>query len=270
MILKKLEITRFADYPEVELKDAAFKGINFPNHFHETYSIALINGGFEKITLGGKDLTVCKDIIVVINEGEVHANGFYDTDEWSYQTINISPDLLRFFAFRNALNISLSPRFKHIIEDPELVDLIRSLKKYDVTGKIAAIEQIICRLIRYHRFEIPPKNFSYPEMKNVIMEMRYLIRRDLNQPLNLFMFSKLFGKSTYQILRAFKSYTGLTPGQFKNLNRINKAKSLIKQGCSLTEVAMECGYYDQSHFIHSFNQLVGVRPGTYKSAIKTF
>ncbi|WP_350340143.1 helix-turn-helix domain-containing protein [Paraflavitalea speifideaquila] len=32
---------------------------------------------------------------------------------------------------------------------------------------------------------------------------------------------------------------------------------------SLTDIAYECGYYDQSHFIHDFKEFSGYHPGQY-------
>jgi AraC-like DNA-binding protein len=32
---------------------------------------------------------------------------------------------------------------------------------------------------------------------------------------------------------------------------------------------MDCGFYDQSHFIHTFRRFIGVTPGMYRDSIST-
>lgn len=70
--------------------------------------------------------------------------------------------------------------------------------------------------------------------------------------------------SKYHFIRSFKKEAGLTPHQFQIQNRIRKAKHLLKQGYTLTEVALTTGFCDQSHFIKQFEKIVGLTPTAYK------
>lgn len=73
-------------------------------------------------------------------------------------------------------------------------------------------------------------------------------------------------KSNYKTLeRKFLSIYGLTPREIMKISRFNKAV-LSMYSCrysSLTGVAYDCGYYDQSHFIREFRQLTGFTPGEF-------
>jgi AraC family transcriptional regulator len=47
--------------------------------------------------------------------------------------------------------------------------------------------------------------------------------------------------------------------------KIEKSLYLLKDSSfSLTEIAAECGFSDQSHFIRTFKQLTGFLPNSYK------
>jgi AraC-like DNA-binding protein len=74
------------------------------------------------------------------------------------------------------------------------------------------------------------------------------------------------GISRRRFERLFRQQTGLTPNKFKMLRRIKHARYLIKSApdLPLTEVAIQCGYFDQAHFNRHFRQLVGLTPGSYK------
>ena len=61
--------------------------------------------------------------------------------------------------------------------------------------------------------------------------------------------------------RAFKNSTGLSPHHWLRLQRVRKAEQLLLDGqMSLQQVALECGFYDQSYFTRVFSKVVGLSP----------
>jgi AraC-like DNA-binding protein len=61
--------------------------------------------------------------------------------------------------------------------------------------------------------------------------------------------------------RKFLRVMGLTPSEFLKIKRFNKAVlSMYSCKYSLTEIAYQCNYYDQSHFIRDFKQLTSYSP----------
>ena len=71
--------------------------------------------------------------------------------------------------------------------------------------------------------------------------------------------------SKFHLLRKLTKATGLTPHRFHLQNRLRKAQRLLETECSLTEIALLSGFYDQSHFIKSFKQLFNVTPSFYRN-----
>lgn len=71
--------------------------------------------------------------------------------------------------------------------------------------------------------------------------------------------------SQRQFERNFKSATGFSPKMFSRIVRFENAISMldIKEDVKLTEVALESGYYDQSHFIRDFKEFAGQHPSAY-------
>ena len=45
--------------------------------------------------------------------------------------------------------------------------------------------------------------------------------------------------------------------------RIERAKTLLTRGWPVAHVAVETGFFDQSHFTRRFKRIVGVTPGQY-------
>lgn len=70
--------------------------------------------------------------------------------------------------------------------------------------------------------------------------------------------------SVRQFERHFKELSGFSPKLYNRITRFGKAMNQYGfEGKTLTDVAYECGYYDQSHFIHDFKEFSGYHPGAY-------
>jgi AraC-like DNA-binding protein len=66
-------------------------------------------------------------------------------------------------------------------------------------------------------------------------------------------------------ISAFRETTHCTPHQWLIQQRIARARELlVSSDASLAEIAVACGFSDQSHFSRMFSQIVGVPPGTWR------
>lgn len=72
------------------------------------------------------------------------------------------------------------------------------------------------------------------------------------------------GMGKYKFIREFSKATGYTPGAYILNRRLERAISLIDADMPLTRVALESGFYDQSHFIRAFRKHRGVTPGAFR------
>ena len=73
-----------------------------------------------------------------------------------------------------------------------------------------------------------------------------------------------YGITSRYLQRLFLQYTGLTPKLYTKINRFqNSLKLMSKKDSSLTAIAYDCGYADQSHFIREFKSFTGLTPSGY-------
>ena len=78
---------------------------------------------------------------------------------------------------------------------------------------------------------------------------------------------KRFKYDKFYLLRQFKQYTGLSPINYLITLRIQSAKKLLTNtNLPLVQIALESGFYDQSHFSNCFVKWVGLTPGEYRRA----
>lgn len=75
--------------------------------------------------------------------------------------------------------------------------------------------------------------------------------------------AKRAGVSRFQALRAFKQRYGLPPHAYQLCLRMNHARRLLLQGAPAADVALRCGFADQSHFNRHFKRFYAVTPMHY-------
>jgi AraC-like DNA-binding protein len=74
------------------------------------------------------------------------------------------------------------------------------------------------------------------------------------------------GWSRRHVTQRFRRELGITPKAYARVVRFQHATALLMEqsaGRSLADVAIEAGYYDQSHLTRDFAALAGIPPGTY-------
>jgi AraC family transcriptional regulator len=70
--------------------------------------------------------------------------------------------------------------------------------------------------------------------------------------------------------RAFRRSMGVPPHRWLMQRRIDKAKDMLRNSTlSLSGVALDCGFADQSHFTAAFTRSVGTSPGAWRRAHRT-
>ena len=66
------------------------------------------------------------------------------------------------------------------------------------------------------------------------------------------------------MLRRFKTVTGITPHAYRMNCRIEQARKYLQEGMDITETALECGFFDQSHLHRHFKAMTTVTPQEYR------
>ena len=77
------------------------------------------------------------------------------------------------------------------------------------------------------------------------------------------------GLSVGHFSHAFRRTLGVAPHKWLIEQRVVLSKDKLRDdGLSLSDVAMECGFSDQSHLTRVFRQTVGVTPGAWRRALR--
>lgn len=139
-----------------------------------------------------------------------------------------------------------------------LIDPIRMIleKKISIEEKIHLIEQDIDSQIR-------PDFIIKPIVAHATHE---IIKHQGDFNVKSFCLRHDIHKSTLE--KSFLAQVGLRPKEFAAIVRFNHTHSMLKAGHyeSLTQLALNCGYYDQSHMIKDFKRFSNHSPSKFLKA----
>ncbi|MDN3582259.1 helix-turn-helix domain-containing protein [Mucilaginibacter flavus] len=97
----------------------------------------------------------------------------------------------------------------------------------------------------------------------MVIAIRELIHANHNPTVE--QLASTYNLSVRQFNRQFKTYAGFSPKTYLRLVRLHDAIQQYDHHKTLTQIALDCGYYDQSHFIHDVKEFTGYHPGFYFS-----
>jgi AraC family transcriptional regulator len=93
------------------------------------------------------------------------------------------------------------------------------------------------------------------------------IQRGFRHEMRLEQIAKAAGVHPVHLARTFRRVHGCTVGDYTRFLRLEDAcKKLIATKKSVTELALECGFADHSHFCHAFYKRFGLSPTQFRRA----
>ena len=98
---------------------------------------------------------------------------------------------------------------------------------------------------------------------------RELLRANIKHGVALKEVARECGLSVGYFSHAFRRTLGVAPHKWLIEQRVALSKDKLRDdGLSLSDVAAECGFSDQSHLTRVFRQTVGVSPGAWRRALQ--
>src|SRR5262245_38134639 len=84
--------------------------------------------------------------------------------------------------------------------------------------------------------------------------------------------TEAIGMSAKRFIERFKTQVGVSPKRYCRIRRFQQALVRAHRGHPVDwpQVALECGYYDQAHFIHEFRSFSGLTPTAYQACRTAF
>lgn len=111
------------------------------------------------------------------------------------------------------------------------------------------------------------------EQESTVREIETFMRKKIYESAGMISVKELATQSGYSecyIRRCFEAVHGISPKAFGKFYRFQRMLNYIHDEASsaqMEELALECGYYDQSHMMKDFKKFAGMTPETYRKEI---
>jgi len=131
--------------------------------------------------------------------------------------------------------------------------------KYPIFSKAGSVAAI-CGLIQ-------PYELSFDEPDDPISKVVDLIKGSFDQTINIPELSQRAGLSQRQLERLFKKRFSISPREYILRLRVLIAADKLKYTNKIiTEIALECGFYDHSSFTRQFRRHMGTLPLKFRKS----
>lgn len=226
-----------------------------PLHHHERpYLSCLLSGAYEE---KGNNVTTIQTGTVLFREAfNEHSNVFSNNHS---ECLHIEIKDYELFNLEN--NFKLPKNTVQRIGSIEIYNLLYSIKKRASNDLI----NIQCYEAINAHFDMLPTTGNLSWI-NIVKE---LIHDTPFTNLSLSSLSKNFNLHPNYIIRKFKQETGYRLSEY--LNKVRVEVALSKFLCSnenLTNIALDSGFYDQSHFIRNYRKYFYTTPLKLRNTLK--
>ena len=245
--------------PHIETRRACHSRACYKPHSHPTFSIGAIDAGGSVFTgSGAAAVRLAPGSLVLVPAGCVHACNPLPEMAWSYQMLHLDARWLREHApalDRDTARVLDCPLlYAQFCAMNELLFSSGSAQEKDAAllAFLDACASAAADALPSARKPVPP------QLAPVLNTLQA-------QPLaSLQQLAQSAGMSRYQLIRAFRAATGMTPHAYRLNASINRARDSLQAGTALAQLAHELGFADQSHFQRVFKAHAGITPGRYR------
>jgi AraC-like DNA-binding protein len=247
---------------------------SFPRHTHEFYVIGTVERGIEAFFNQNQMQYAKKGDISLTNPDEIHTGHAGTNEGYLYRAFYPTPELLQKVAedvTGKAQNIPFFP--KAVVPDAEVSGLLLKTHK-SFEGKASRLEReeklykaLGLLILRHADTTLNPKPLYNDSI--LVNKVREFLHEHVAEQVTLEQLAALVNVTPTYIARLFKKTVGLPPHEYQTQLRVKKAKHLLQTSLSSAEVALETGFYDQSHLNKHFKRLVGVTAGQYRASART-
>jgi len=253
----------------LQVMEASYRKQNFSRHTHDCYAFGVITAGRLDFSYQHRDWQASPGDINLVVPGEAHDGHGGSNFGWSYKMLYLPINVVR------EANLSLTgtdtlPYFlPGVITDKifskglhELYEIL-SDEEAPFLQQESLLWQWLGSFISVYAGQ-KKKSLSFGKEDAAVKITKEYLQQHYANSVSLKDLAEVTKLNPYYLLHVFKNTVGIPPHLFQQQLRVQKAKTLLAAGSTLTAVAYETGFADQSHFSRQFKKITGLTPAGYQ------
>lgn len=241
----------------------------FDRHTHEQFGIGVITGGAQRSSSGVGVVDAQAGDLISVHPGEVHDGRPLGAGPRTWRMLYLEPSTVATLALDRTEGASASYEFRWpVLRTPGQFERCLRLHEAVTCRRLAAgaLEELLILLLAQVRNAAPERPPPRPAVPAAIAQVLALMEDAPAHAHTLQSLADVADLSRYQLLRAVRAATGLTPHTYLTQRRLDRARQMIRTGHPLIDTALACGFADQSHLHRLFVRRYGLTPGAYARA----
>ncbi len=247
----------------------------FAAHYHDFCKILILISGNINYSVEGRSYVLKPYDIVLVNAGDIHRPVIQDNSAYERIIIYVSKQFLDSYTNEN---YDINYCFERVGKEHSDVLRVNNMEKSklymvcmelehsfsdhlyanELYQKILFLEFMIQlnRTAIYNQVDY----LSSGTADSKLAEILSYINENLTEDITIDHLSSRFYLSRYYLMHYFKEGTGYTIGNYITEKRLMLAKSLVQNGCTVTEACYRSGFKNYSAFSRAFKKAYNTIP----------
>lgn len=241
---------------------ASMTDFTYKKHCHEEYALGVTLRGIQQYNLDGSLQSSHKNGVMLFNREQTHDGSSFDKAGIDYVMLYIKPEVILEILGKKELRFATP-----ILYDNKLAQCILSLSHAIQNGKEEALcSELLLTLIQL--VSVTEIDTDRRINNTLVKKAKEMMYSSLEHVLKLDDLSKEFDLSKYQFIRAFKTYTGISPYQFFLNCKVEHAKQSIEKNKDIYSAIVDYGFTDLTHLNKHFKSVFGITAHQYLSQLQ--
>lgn len=249
----------------VEVLQARYYGRAFSPHWHEEYCVGLITAGVEQFEYRGATHRAGPGEIILLDAGQIHTGESGDEEGFAFSMLYIPESTFRQAVAESSNGCGSLSFPKTVIADAQLRrDLLEFHTALDNNHSALETESLFLEAVArvVERAGCWKNDLPSVSAPSAVRKAREYLHDHVCDNISLDRLATVSNLSKYHLLRQFRLGFGLPPHSYQLQLRVLRAKTLLTRSTP-ADVAVVCGFTDQSHFHRVFRAFAGTTPGCY-------
>jgi AraC family transcriptional regulator len=234
-------------------------GLVLSKHYHERAYVTFVIGGAFRESYATRSILCSTGMICFLPAGELHENEIQERS----RCLHISTEASALEQLRQSRDVPRKPAEINGLSTTWLANRLYAEFFRQDTASEMAIEGLVLEILaEIARAETDDTRLPAPnwlKRATEIVESRFLERLSLED------IASQVGVHYVHLSRQFHKYNRCTVGELIRRRRIQYASNLLAHSRTpLAEIALTCGFADQSHLSFLFKRYMGLSPSKFR------